>query len=80
MVPYLKSRVEGNSLTLRGEGVQAKNFWKDDFESWVRGRGQGMYQQDRTSNRIKNVQVMPIQSWGKSGALAYFGPKIGHIF
>ena len=26
---------------------------------------------------------MPIQSWGKSGVLAYFGPKIGyfgHIF
>ena len=23
---------------------------------------------------------MPNQSWGKSGVLAYFGPKIGHIF
>ena len=30
-------------------------------------------------NRIKNGRVMPIQSWGKSGFLAYFGPKIGHF-
>ena len=22
---------------------------------------------------------MPIQSWGKSGVLAYFGPKIGYF-
>ena len=27
----------------RGEGVQAQNFWKDDFEPWVRCRGQDMY-------------------------------------
>ena len=27
------------------EGVQAQNFWKDDFEPWVRGHGQDMYQQ-----------------------------------
>ena len=30
-------------------------------------------------NRIKDHRVMPIQSWGKSGVLAYFGPKIGHF-
>ena len=30
-------------------------------------------------NRIKNGQVMPIQSWGKSGVLAYFVPKISHF-
>ena len=27
-------------------------------------------------NRIKNGRVMPIQSWGKSGVLAYLGPKL----
>ena len=34
-------------------------------------------------NRIKNGRVVPIQSWGKSCVLAYFGLKIGyfgHIF
>ena len=34
-------------------------------------------------NRMKDGQVMPIQSWGKSGVLAYFWLKIGysgHIF
>ena len=30
-------------------------------------------------NRIKNVRVMPIQSWGKSGILAYFRLKIGYF-
>ena len=29
-------------------------------------------------NRIKSDRIMPIQSWGKSGVLVYFGPKIGH--
>ena len=23
---------------------------------------------------------MPMQNWDKSGVLAYFGPKFGHIF
>ena len=34
-------------------------------------------------NRIKHGGVMPIKIWGKSGVLAYLGPKIshfGHIF
>ena len=34
-------------------------------------------------NRAKNGRVMPIESWGKSGVLAYFWLKIGyfgHIF
>ena len=28
-----------------GGEVQAQNFWKYDFEPWVRSRGQDMYQQ-----------------------------------
>ena len=31
-------------------------------------------------NRIKYRLVVPIQSWDKSGVLAYFWPKIGQIF
>ena len=37
----------------------------------------------RMSKSDKNGKVMPIQSWGKSGVLAYFGLQIGyfgHIF
>ena len=30
-------------------------------------------------NRIKNGRVMPIESWGKSGVLAYFWLKIGYV-
>ena len=30
-------------------------------------------------NRIRNSRVMPIQSWGKSGILAYFGLRIGYF-
>ena len=30
-------------------------------------------------NRIKNYRVMPIQNWGKSGVLAYFGQQIGYF-
>ena len=29
---------------------------------------------------MENIRAMPIQSWGKSGMLVYFVPKIGHIF
>ena len=28
---------------------------------------------------MKNDRVLQIQNWGKSGVLAYFGPKIGHF-
>ena len=28
---------------------------------------------------LKNGRVIPIQSWGKSGVLAYFGLKIGYF-
>ena len=38
---------------------------------------------DRMSKSDKNDRVMPIQSWGKSGVLAYFVMKIGffgHVF
>ena len=33
----------------------------------------------RCQNRIKNGRVIPIQSWDKSGVLAYFGLKIGYF-
>ena len=34
-------------------------------------------------NRVKNGRIMPIESWGNSGVLAYLWQKIGyfgHIF
>ena len=58
----------------RGSGL---SIWKTRF------RRAGHFGVVGCQNQIKNGRVMPIESWGKSGVLAYFWLKIGysdHIF
>ena len=58
------------------------------FKKWARAQLLSPFDSSRRldhfdvvgcQNRTKNGRVMPIQSWGKSGFLAYFGRIIGNF-
>ena len=49
----------------RGGGVQARNFWKVDFELWVGGHGQDMFQQLEGGFGSINPLAAHVRPWSK---------------